>query len=134
MLTESNFTKILEAADQLLIEDQEDLIKILQNRLRDKRRSELIKEVQEAQRRICTGTMPACKPRTTNAGASIMKFILLRSNTFVRSAKKFLKKHLEIAPNLQNALELLSIEPFHPRLKTHKLKGEFQDSWACSGG
>jgi mRNA interferase YafQ len=63
-----------------------------------------------------------------------MKFVLLRSNTFVRSAKKFLKKHPEIAPNLQNTLELLSIEPFHPRLKTHKLKGEFQDSWACSGG
>lgn len=63
-----------------------------------------------------------------------MKFVLLRSNTFVRSAKRFLKKHPEISPNLQNALELLSIEPFHPRLKTHKLKGEFQDSWACSGG
>jgi mRNA interferase YafQ len=63
-----------------------------------------------------------------------VKFILLRSNTFVRAARKTLKKHPEIAPSIQNTLELLSVEPFHPRLRTHKLKGEFQDSWACSGG
>ncbi len=63
-----------------------------------------------------------------------MKFVLLRSNAFVRAARKVLKKHPELAPNLQNTLELLSIEPFHPRLRTHKLKGEFQASWACSGG
>jgi mRNA interferase YafQ len=30
--------------------------------------------------------------------------------------------------------ELLCTDPFHPRLKTHKLKGELQDSWACSAG
>ncbi len=61
MLVESNFTKILEAADQLLIEDQEDLIKILQNRLRDRRRAELIKEVQDAQREFALGQ---CQPTT----------------------------------------------------------------------
>jgi len=63
-----------------------------------------------------------------------VKFVLLRSNAFVRAARKILKKHPEIAPNVQSTLELLSIEPFHPRLRTHKLKGEFQDSYACSGG
>ncbi|MCY7331244.1 MAG: type II toxin-antitoxin system mRNA interferase toxin, RelE/StbE family [Pseudanabaena sp. CAN_BIN31] len=63
-----------------------------------------------------------------------MKFVLLRSNAFVRAARKILKKHPEVAPNIQSTLELLSIEPFHPRLRTHKLKGEFQDSYACSGG
>jgi mRNA interferase YafQ len=63
-----------------------------------------------------------------------VKFVLLRSNAFVRTAKKILKKQPELASNIQNTLELLSIEPFHPRLRTHKLKGEFQDSWACSSG
>jgi addiction module RelE/StbE family toxin len=63
-----------------------------------------------------------------------VKFVLLRSNTFVRAARKTLKKRPEIAPNIQNTLELLSVKPFHPRLRTHKLKGEFQDSWACRGG
>lgn len=61
MPVESNFTKILEAADQLLIEDQEDLIQILQNRLRDRRRAELIKEVQEAQHEFALGQ---CQPVT----------------------------------------------------------------------
>jgi addiction module RelE/StbE family toxin len=63
-----------------------------------------------------------------------VKFVLLRSNAFIRDARKILKKHPEIAPNIQNTFELLSVDPFHPRLRTHKLKGELQESWACSGG
>ena len=61
MLVETTFTKILEAADQLLLEEQEDLIHILQNRLRDHRRSELIRDVQEAQQEFALGQ---CKPVT----------------------------------------------------------------------
>lgn len=53
--TETNFAKILEAADRLLPEDQEDLIHILQNRLRDRRRAELIKDVQAAQQEFALG-------------------------------------------------------------------------------
>ena len=41
-IPETTFTKILEAADRLQLEDQEDLIRILQNRLRDRRRAKLI--------------------------------------------------------------------------------------------
>jgi addiction module RelE/StbE family toxin len=63
-----------------------------------------------------------------------MKFVLVRSNTFIRIARKIFKKKPEIIQNVQNTLELLVIEPFHPRLKTHKLKGELQNSWACSAG
>lgn len=61
MIVETTFTKILEAADQLLLEEQEDLIHILQNRLRDHRRSELIRDVQEAQQEFALGQ---CKPVT----------------------------------------------------------------------
>ena len=63
-----------------------------------------------------------------------MKFVLLRSSAFVREAKKLIKKQPQMAQNLQNTLEALSIDPFNPRLRTHKLKGELQDSWACSAG
>jgi mRNA-degrading endonuclease YafQ of YafQ-DinJ toxin-antitoxin module len=31
-------------------------------------------------------------------------------------------------------LELLAADCFHPRLKTHKLRGELEGSWACSAG
>jgi mRNA interferase YafQ len=63
-----------------------------------------------------------------------VNFVLLRSSSFIRAARKILKRHPELAENVQNTLELLSTEPFHPRLRTHKLKGDLQDSWACSTG
>lgn len=60
-IPETTFTKILEAADRLQLEDQEDLIRILQNRLRDRLRAELIQDVQEAQQEFVLGE---CKPVT----------------------------------------------------------------------
>ncbi|MFM7365974.1 MAG: type II toxin-antitoxin system YafQ family toxin [Cuspidothrix sp.] len=63
-----------------------------------------------------------------------MNFVLLRSSAFIRAARKILKKQPEITENFQSILELLSTDPFHPRLKTHKLKGDLQDSWASSAG
>ena len=53
-----------------------------------------------------------------------MNFVLLRSSAFIRAARKILKKQPEITENFQSILELLSTDPFHPRLKTHKLKGD----------
>ncbi len=63
-----------------------------------------------------------------------MTRLLLRSNAFVRRAKKILKKHPLASLDLQSALELLAADCFHPRLKTHKLKGELEGSWACTAG
>ena len=60
--------------------------------------------------------------------------LLLRSSAFVRRAKKILKKHPHVSEDLHSALELLATDCFHPRLKTHKLKGELEGSWACSAG
>jgi len=57
-----------------------------------------------------------------------MKFVLLPSSAFVREARKIVKKHPQTAQNIQNTVELLSTEPFNPRLRTHKLKGELQNS------
>lgn len=42
------------------------------------------------------------------------------------------KKHSISTKDVQDALELLSEDAFHPRLRTHKLKGKFEGSWACS--
>jgi addiction module RelE/StbE family toxin len=44
------------------------------------------------------------------------------------------RKHPDVAKNLQDALELLAEDAFHPRLRTHKLRGKLQGSWACSVG
>jgi hypothetical protein len=61
MMTKPNFAEILESADRLPLEDQESLINILQNRLRDRRRSERVKDVQEAQKEFAEGK---CQPVT----------------------------------------------------------------------
>ena len=63
-----------------------------------------------------------------------MKRLLLRSSSFVGAAKKLVRKYPQSAGDIQSALELLTTDAFHPRLKTHKLKGDLQGSWACSAG
>ncbi|NET56519.1 MAG: hypothetical protein F6K47_10210 [Symploca sp. SIO2E6] len=61
MMTKTTFAEILESADQLPLEDQENLILILQNRLRDRRRSERVRDVQEADQEFAEGK---CQPVT----------------------------------------------------------------------
>ena len=63
-----------------------------------------------------------------------MKRLLLPSTAFIRSARRFTRKHPQLAPELQLTLELLAEDAFHPQLRTHKLKGKLAGSWACSGG
>lgn len=60
-MAQINFGEILEAAEQLSIEDKEDLIRILQNRLREEKRADVIKDVQEAQKEFARGE---CQPVT----------------------------------------------------------------------
>jgi addiction module RelE/StbE family toxin len=57
---------------------------------------------------------------------------LLRSRAFVRAAKKIVKRDARTAEAIRAALELLARDAFDPALKTHKLQGEFDGSWACS--
>ena len=59
---------------------------------------------------------------------------LLRSSAFVRAARRMVRRHPHTAEDLQTALALLAEDAFHPRLRSHKLKGEFAGSWACSVG
>ena len=63
-----------------------------------------------------------------------MRRLLLRSAAFVRAARRLVKKHPEVTPILQAALEALAEDAFQPTMKTHKLKGELAGSWACSVG
>ena len=63
-----------------------------------------------------------------------MKRLLLPSTAFIRTSRRFTRKHPQLAPELQLALELLAEDAFHPQLKTHKLKGKLASSWASSAG
>ncbi|HPG41380.1 MAG TPA: type II toxin-antitoxin system mRNA interferase toxin, RelE/StbE family [bacterium] len=61
-----------------------------------------------------------------------MTRVLLRSSAFIHTARKLINRQPNLAMELQTTLELLSADAFHPHLKTHKLKGDLHDSWACS--
>jgi mRNA-degrading endonuclease YafQ of YafQ-DinJ toxin-antitoxin module len=63
-----------------------------------------------------------------------MKRPLLRSSSFVRAARRAVKKNPQLAFDLRHVLEMLMEDAFHPSLRTHKLKGSLDGTWACSAG
>lgn len=65
-----SFGDILEAAEQLSVEDRENLIRILQNRLREQKRADLISDVRESEQEFAQGK---CQPVTPE---QLMKEIL----------------------------------------------------------
>jgi hypothetical protein len=48
-MTQPIFADILEAAEQLPLQEREDLVRILANRIREQKRAILVKDVEEAQ-------------------------------------------------------------------------------------
>ena len=65
---------------------------------------------------------------------SVVRRTLLRSTAFIRAAKRLVKRHPASAKAIRETLDLLSADAFQPALKTHKLKGDLEDAWACSVG
>ncbi len=63
-----------------------------------------------------------------------MKRLLLRSATFIKAARRLVRKRPWIAAVLHETLQLLSEDTFHPLLTTHKLKGKLAGTYACSAG
>jgi mRNA-degrading endonuclease YafQ of YafQ-DinJ toxin-antitoxin module len=52
-----------------------------------------------------------------------MKYRLVFPESYIRRARKFLKKHPEINSQYRKTLELLELDPHHPSLRLHSLKG-----------
>ena len=52
-----------------------------------------------------------------------MTYKLIYPDSYVRKAKKFLRRHPEILGQYQKTLELLEINPRHPSLRLHGLQG-----------
>ena len=61
-MTQTTFAEILEAAEQLPLEDQENLINILKNRIREQKRAGLVRDVQETQKEFDQGQCPPMTP------------------------------------------------------------------------
>lgn len=63
-----------------------------------------------------------------------MRRVVIPSGTFVRAARKFVKRRSHLAQPLTTAIRRLEADAFDPRLRTHKLKGELAGCWSASAG
>lgn len=61
-----------------------------------------------------------------------MRRQLVRTNAFIRAAKRFLKRQPEEIEPLGSALALMEENVFDPRLRTHELKGDLSGMWPAA--
>jgi addiction module RelE/StbE family toxin len=54
------------------------------------------------------------------------------SSSFLKDFKKVIKHNPQRLSVFNERIKLLSNDPFHSKLKTHKLKGELKHLWAFS--
>lgn len=52
-----------------------------------------------------------------------MTYRLIYTESYLRRAKKFLRRHPQILGQYEKALQLLELNPHHPSLRLHGLKG-----------
>ncbi len=57
---------------------------------------------------------------------------ILYTESYIKRAKKFIKYHQELLKQYEKTLKLLEINPFHPSLRLHKLKGNLSELYSIS--
>ena len=61
-----------------------------------------------------------------------MNYRLIYTNSYIKRARRFLKAHPEITGQYEKTLKLLEINPKHPSLRLHQLKGKLKDLHSVS--
>lgn len=61
-----------------------------------------------------------------------MAYKLIYPDSYIRRARKFLNRHPEVHGQYQKTLELLELDPAHPSLRLHRLKGKLSDLYSVS--
>ena len=55
-----------------------------------------------------------------------MNYNLVFTHSYTRRAAEFIRKHPLLLVQYQKTLELMELDPFHPSLRLHKLKGSLK--------
>ena len=58
------------------------------------------------------------------------KYKLIFPESYLKKEKKFLEKHPELLERYKKVLKLLELNPTHPSLRLHKLKGKFAGKYS----
>ncbi len=61
-----------------------------------------------------------------------MTFRIIYTKSYNKRASKFIKKHPDLLGQYEKALKLLEINPHHPSLRLHELKGKLKDLHSVS--
>ena len=56
---------------------------------------------------------------------------LVWSANFKRAFRRIVRRRPELRVRVQHIVELLAEDPFHPKLRSHKLRGGLAGTWAC---
>ncbi|BCL60043.1 hypothetical protein DGMP_07360 [Desulfomarina profundi] len=61
-----------------------------------------------------------------------MTYNLIYTNSYIKRASKFVKKHPDLISQYEKTLKLLEIDPNHPSLRLHSLKGKLKNLHSVS--
>lgn len=57
---------------------------------------------------------------------------IIFTDSYVKRARRFIKKHPELVAQYEKTLKLMEINPMHPSLRLHKLRGKISDLYSVS--
>jgi len=57
---------------------------------------------------------------------------IIYTDSYVKRAKRFIKKHPELISQYEKTLKLLELNPSHPSLRLHKLQGKLTELYSVS--
>jgi Plasmid maintenance system killer protein. len=57
---------------------------------------------------------------------------IIYTDSYLKRAKKFFKKHPELISQYEKTLKLLELNPNHPSLRLHKLHGKLSELYSVS--
>jgi len=61
-----------------------------------------------------------------------MTFKLIYTDSYLKRASKFAKRHPDLLSQYEKTLKILERDPHHPSLRIHALKGKLQGLYAVS--
>jgi proteic killer suppression protein len=61
-----------------------------------------------------------------------VSYRVLYADSYNRRAASFVRRHLQLLTQYEKTLQLLEINPFHPSLRLHRLKGPLKDLHSVS--
>jgi mRNA-degrading endonuclease YafQ of YafQ-DinJ toxin-antitoxin module len=57
---------------------------------------------------------------------------ILYTDSYLKRAKKFIKKHPDLLSQYEKTLKILEINPYHPSLCLHRLHGKLSELYSVS--